>query len=430
LNVNPLPNGNYYIFAQIDRGDGKTYRSTDVYIAISIAPAENKEQKEAMEKSVAENTASIQESEQAIHSSVEQTVAAPAFSKPNMEGKMADLAQLVRIFQRLDNLFEEKTAQKEVAAAQVDRLNGEIANLPVNVAELIISDKIRARQYFAQQNKTFGEEINVIRAGMAKTARDIDVLVDEILGFAQNATEKQSMEIQIGKMKQEVIRGEREIIESRKILLRDTDGDGLTDGQEIELGTDPLNPDTDGDGLLDGDEVANGLNPLVSDEIIIDPNIDAPAAPPAKPDLYTVDKVVAVKLPENGEMAIVITGRGLPLSYIKLFIYSQPVIVAVKTNERGEWTYTLDKPLEDGHHTVYATLVNSQGRIAARSEVYIFKKTGEQIERVIAGQEASMSSAMGKMMENFKFIIISLIIAAVAAAILAIGFLANRSKKA
>jgi hypothetical protein len=35
----------------------------------------------------------------------------------------------------------------------------------------------------------------------------------------------------------------------------DSDGDGLTDGEEIVLGTDPLNPDTDGDGLTDGQEV-------------------------------------------------------------------------------------------------------------------------------------------------------------------------------
>lgn len=36
----------------------------------------------------------------------------------------------------------------------------------------------------------------------------------------------------------------------------DTDGDGLTDGQEVnEYDTDPLNPDTDGDGLEDGPEV-------------------------------------------------------------------------------------------------------------------------------------------------------------------------------
>jgi gliding motility-associated-like protein len=37
----------------------------------------------------------------------------------------------------------------------------------------------------------------------------------------------------------------------------DTDNDGLTDGQEGVLGTDPGNPDTDGDGLTDGEEVLN-----------------------------------------------------------------------------------------------------------------------------------------------------------------------------
>jgi Tol biopolymer transport system component len=36
---------------------------------------------------------------------------------------------------------------------------------------------------------------------------------------------------------------------------QDTDGDGLTNQREAELGTDPNNPDTDGDELKDGDEV-------------------------------------------------------------------------------------------------------------------------------------------------------------------------------
>ena len=35
----------------------------------------------------------------------------------------------------------------------------------------------------------------------------------------------------------------------------DRDGDGLTDAQESEIGTDPFNPDTDGDELPDGAEV-------------------------------------------------------------------------------------------------------------------------------------------------------------------------------
>jgi outer membrane protein OmpA-like peptidoglycan-associated protein len=42
----------------------------------------------------------------------------------------------------------------------------------------------------------------------------------------------------------------------------DSDGDGLTDDEELVLGTDPTNPDTDGGGLSDGEEVRSYGNPL------------------------------------------------------------------------------------------------------------------------------------------------------------------------
>ncbi|MCI0497846.1 MAG: hypothetical protein L0Z54_06115 [Thermoplasmata archaeon] len=46
---------------------------------------------------------------------------------------------------------------------------------------------------------------------------------------------------------------------------RDTDGDCLFDGEEVTLGADPLDPDTDGDGVPDGLEVALGLSPTIRD---------------------------------------------------------------------------------------------------------------------------------------------------------------------
>jgi hypothetical protein len=50
----------------------------------------------------------------------------------------------------------------------------------------------------------------------------------------------------------------------------DSDGDGLSDGAEVNVhGTDPHDPDTDGDGLGDGDEVTSfGTDPLDGDDAI------------------------------------------------------------------------------------------------------------------------------------------------------------------
>jgi hypothetical protein len=49
--------------------------------------------------------------------------------------------------------------------------------------------------------------------------------------------------------------------------LIDSDGDGLSDDEERDAGTDPLNPDTDGDGINDGLERKMGLDPLVVNTI-------------------------------------------------------------------------------------------------------------------------------------------------------------------
>src|SRR5256885_7136551 len=39
----------------------------------------------------------------------------------------------------------------------------------------------------------------------------------------------------------------------------DTDGDGLKDGAEVRTGNDPLRRDTDGDGVVDGREHAGAI---------------------------------------------------------------------------------------------------------------------------------------------------------------------------
>ncbi len=49
-----------------------------------------------------------------------------------------------------------------------------------------------------------------------------------------------------------------------KLEDNDNDGDGLSDRMELNFHTDLNNPDTDGDGFKDGEEIASGYNPLDS----------------------------------------------------------------------------------------------------------------------------------------------------------------------
>ncbi|HEM2759928.1 TPA: calcium-binding protein [Streptococcus suis] len=50
-------------------------------------------------------------------------------------------------------------------------------------------------------------------------------------------------------------------MEPNSIYTRDSDQDGLTDAQELALGTNPFSSDSDSDGLTDLEEVQRGFEP-------------------------------------------------------------------------------------------------------------------------------------------------------------------------
>ncbi|OIP79405.1 MAG: hypothetical protein COT39_00285 [Parcubacteria group bacterium CG08_land_8_20_14_0_20_48_21] len=65
-----------------------------------------------------------------------------------------------------------------------------------------------------------------------------------------------------------------ELIYGTDPALLDTDGDGLTDYEEVHtFATNPLNKDTDGDTYADGDEVRAGYNPNGPGKLTIQNNL-------------------------------------------------------------------------------------------------------------------------------------------------------------
>ncbi|MFA5052435.1 MAG: Ig-like domain-containing protein, partial [Patescibacteria group bacterium] len=161
----------------------------------------------------------------------------------------------------------------------------------------------------------------------------------------------------------------------------DTDSDGLTDEYESQIGTDPHDPDTDGDGITDGEEVRLGTNPLGADN---NAGVSAKITPDIKDSVSQIafeeptqsgvpapEKLQVTKVenysPSTGTNQLVITGIGPPDTYVTIYIYSTPIVVTTKTDESGNFTYTLDSNLIDGKHEVYVTVNDETGKIQEKS---------------------------------------------------------------
>ena len=180
---------------------------------------------------------------------------------------------------------------------------------------------------------------------------------------------------------------EEKIGEAASVAAKDSDKDGMSDYEEIfRFNTDPFAIDSDGDGFNDGVEVASGYNPLdpsPADQIVYE-EPKAPEAGVVQPQTFKVEEVKVVEKAKTETGAEVIKkmeikGKALPNSFVTIYIYSLPIIVTVKADANGAWTYTLDKELDDGEHEIYVATTDNTGKIAAKSAPFTFTKQAAAI---------------------------------------------------
>ncbi len=91
----------------------------------------------------------------------------------------------------------------------------------------------------------------------------------------------------------------------------DRDNDGLTDAEEVSLGSDLNDSDTDGDGRTDGDEVAMGFSPTYDEAPAIAQGEDNVTGDPATHGLYTADSIQDLNM---GQLMVQTSGNQLQLN--------------------------------------------------------------------------------------------------------------------
>ncbi len=211
---------------------------------------------------------------------------------------------------------------------------------------------------------------------------------------------------------------------------KDTDEDGLSDIDEIRYGSNPNEADTDLDGFVDGDEVKNGFNPVKyspgdqSDRIVFE---DPKTSGEVKKKNYVVE-TVELRSDDAGKKKLHLSGKGLPNSFVTIYVYSDPIVLTVKTDSEGNWTYELDKELDDGEHEAYVAITDNTGKITGKSEPIAFVKSAQAVTVIPAAQAAPEVTlpVTQHRTERDLFFLVAIIIGALAVALATIGLVRHR----
>ncbi len=222
------------------------------------------------------------------------------------------------------------------------------------------------------------DELAAVRNQITK-----DALTDQNLADLGDDIDT-SLETQFGEIKKRVDTFEElRRTATERSSATDRDKDGIADFDEENLyQTDPDRPDTDNDGVADGIEIMRGFNPLdPTAEAIIEYEMPQDTIGLVEETLLAVDAVVPVLATQDKtlppKVQAEIRGKGLPNSFVTVYVFSEPVIATIRTDEDGSFVYTFEKELEDGEHTVYVAITDNTGAIMAKSRPFTFVKEAE-----------------------------------------------------
>lgn len=246
-----------------------------------------------------------------------------------------------------------------------------------------------------------GEESNVKLA--ERRIQDLrQRILDAAIGKEDTKDIVAEIDVKLGEaleLYQKQVHRNEEIIKERvgDKVFTDSDKDGISDYDEVNIyATNPFGADSDGDGFNDGTEILGGYDPK-NDVAETTVQFESPREIGlVREDILSIDSIMALTPDESDAFTdgvkpqALVEGKGLPNSFVTLYVFSSPVIVTIKTDDDGSWKYNFDKELEDGDHEIYVAVTDNAGRIVAKSNPFKFVKEASAFTPADAATVASV----------------------------------------
>lgn len=143
---------------------------------------------------------------------------------------------------------------------------------------------------------------------------------------------------------------------------------------------------------------------------------------------YLVEDVQLITK-DDGRKAVVFKGKAIPESYFNIFIFSKdPIVMTIKADQNGDWSYELARDLADGQHEVYVAMTEPNGKILSKSEPIAFVKTAQAISVIPISQLDENKSPMQKSVASYVLVAIVIMSVCLLIALSLIGILTYKYK--
>jgi|GEM_PF-3896591 len=268
------------------------------------------------------------------------------------------------------------------------------------VAQVVSANAIAQEEKYKEKIAAFQKEMQKT-ISLAETTQEKIQTAREIMNTPEFAPESASVSVS-GSIFSRALDPKAALLAERQLfnarisadVFLDTDQDGISNYDETNIyGTSPEDSDTNKDGISDGDSLFVGIDPVKKNTVPImyeDPRA-VKTALAAPIDVFNIKKVETITIVGDRTQTILVSFKGIgpKNAYVALYIFSSPVVVVVRTDSEGNWEYTMDREITDGSHEIYLAMTDSGGKILVNSLPIPFVKTANAITFGLSENDAA-----------------------------------------